>query len=81
MYNGKQGETITDTRIRMYKNQRVKTSTSLISDEKSVDQHLLRSDLQCFICLQCVKQNMDILSVDGRGWHITMKETLTLYGI
>ena len=56
MYNGKDDETITDTRVLYYQNQKVKTSISLISDERSIDQHLLRSDLQCLIWLQCTEQ-------------------------
>ena len=45
MYNGKDDETITDPRVFYYQNQKVKTSTYLISDERSIDQHLLRSDV------------------------------------
>ena len=72
MYNGKDDETITDTRVRYYQNQKVKTSTYLISDERSIDQHLLRSDLQCLIWLQCTEQNMVIPPFEGRGrgWYI-----------
>ena len=45
MYNGKDNETITDVRVWYYQNQKVETSTYLISDERSIDQHMLRSDL------------------------------------
>ena len=56
MYNGKDDEIITDTRVLYYQNQKVKTSIYLISDERSIDQHMLRSDLQCLIWLQCTEQ-------------------------
>ena len=47
MYSGLSGENITETRIRIYQKQKIKTSSTLISDEESIVQHLKRSDLQC----------------------------------
>ena len=41
MYNGKEGETVTNTFVRIYQNQKVKQSTHLISDEKTANQHIL----------------------------------------
>ena len=70
MYGGKPNETITDTRVRMFKSQKEKSSVNLIADEASVTQHLLRADLQTYIWKQCTFQNMTIPSIEGRGWYL-----------
>ena len=70
MYSGLPGERITETRIRMYQKQKIKTSSTLTSDEESIVQHLKRSDLQCFIWQQCMKQNMVIPKLEGHGWYM-----------
>ena len=71
MYSGKMNETITDTRVRMYEKQKVKSSMHLISDESSTQHHILRADLQTFIWRQCLSQHMVIPVIDGtRGWCV-----------
>ena len=54
MYSGLPGESITKTRVRMYQKQRIKTSSTLISDEEKTVQHSNRSDSQCFTWKQCM---------------------------
>ena len=44
----------------MYQKQKIKTSSTFISDEESIVQHLKRSGSQCFIWKQLMKQNMII---------------------
>ena len=68
MYSDLPGESITETRVCMYQQQKIKTSSTLISDEDSVVNYLKRSDLQCFIWKQCMKQNMIIPKQEGHGW-------------
>ena len=70
MYSGLPGESIIETRVRMYQKKKIKTSLTLISDEESIVQHLERSDLQCFIWKQYMKQNMIIPKPEGRGWYM-----------
>ena len=76
MYPGLPGESITETRVRMYQKKKIKTSSTPISDEESIAQHLKRRDLQCFIWKQCMKQNMIIPKPEGRGWY--MKDRIIL---
>ena len=45
MYSGLLGESITETQVCLYQKQKIKTSSTLISDEKSIEQHSKRSDL------------------------------------
>ena len=70
MYSGLPGESITKTRVCMYQKQRIKTSSTLIPDEERTVQHLNRSDLQCFIWKQGMKQNMIIPKLERRGWYM-----------
>ena len=44
IYFGLPGQSITETRVRMYQKQKIKTSLTYISDEESIVQHLKRSD-------------------------------------
>ena len=49
MYPGKKDESFVDTRIRMYENQKTKSSSGLIPDENSATQHVRRSCRQSVI--------------------------------
>ena len=46
MYSGIEKDEYVTTRIKMYERQKIKSSSTLIQDESSADQHLKRSDLQ-----------------------------------
>ena len=54
----------------MCQEQKVKTSSAFIYDRESIIKHLKRSDLQCFIRKQCIKQNMIIPKLERRDWHM-----------
>ena len=79
MYSGLPGEGIIKTRVRMYQKKKIKTSLTLISDEESIVQHLERSDLQCFIWKQYMKQNMIIPKLEGRGWYMKDRKDLPVW--
>ena len=68
MYSGKNDESVTNTRVRTFKNQKKKSGVNIIPDLASIHQHLLRADLQAFIWHQCTSQIMNIPNIDGRGW-------------
>ena len=70
IYSGLPGESITETRVRMYQKQKIKTSSTLISDEDSIVQHLKRSDLQCLIWKRCMKLNAIIAKPKRRGCYM-----------
>lgn len=67
MYDGKATETITETRCRMYSKQKTKSSTNLIPDQSSTMEHLKRANLQTYIWKQCLTQNMEMPSIEGKG--------------
>ena len=69
MYAGSEHEEYVRTRIRMYDKQKVKSSSSILPDESSTNEHLKRSDLQAFIWYQCLKQDIEYPSIKHRGWE------------
>ena len=78
MHSGLPGESITETTVRMHQKQKIKTSSTLISDEESIEQHLRKSDLQCFIWKRCMKQNMIIpkLVLENNYFQVLLREKL-----
>ena len=44
-------------------------------------QHLKRSDLQCFIWKQCMKQNMVIPKLKACGWYMKGGEKFFQFGM
>ena len=71
MYSGKEKDEYVTTRIKMYERQKIKSSSTLIPDESSADQHLKRSDLQALVWYQCLEQNIDYPPIENRGWEST----------
>ena len=71
MYPGKYGEDYVETRIRMYDQQRVKSSLGLLPDKHSSLEHLKRSNLQAYIWGQCLKQDINYPIPEDNGWQRT----------
>ncbi|KAG1648069.1 hypothetical protein GQR58_030110 [Nymphon striatum] len=68
-YPGNKDECYVDTRIRMYKRQKVKSSSGIIPDENSTTQHLKRSCFQAYIWHQCTQQMIDYPPLNKTwGW-------------
>eukprot|EP00794_Sanderia_malayensis_P016352 gene16352-17996_t len=68
LYPGLRNENLAETRVRMYKNQKVKASEGIIPDHSSVEQHLKRSWLQSFIWRQCLERQIVFPKIDESGW-------------
>ncbi len=70
MYNGKKDESFIETRVCMYKKQKVKSSEGIIPDENSALQHIKRSWLQCYIWCHCNVNQIDFPVIDETfGWR------------
>ena len=54
MYPGKQDEDFVETTIRMYEQQKNKSSLTLLPDKHSTEEHVKRSNLQAYIWKQCL---------------------------
>lgn len=68
MYSGKYDESYVDTRVRLYKKMKQKSSASLPPDPASLKQAILRAHLQAHIWKQCLKPMVVELSVTDYGW-------------
>ena len=68
MYASLDYENYVQTRVRMYKMQKIKSSVTLLPDTNSAEQHIRRSDYQAYIWQQCVVQDIQYHSLQGRGW-------------
>ena len=79
VHSGLSGESITETRVRMYQKQKIKTSSTLVSDEESIVKDLMRSDLECFIWNQCLKKNIIIPKLEERGWYMKDAKVLPVW--
>jgi len=71
VHPGSEQESFVETRMRMYNNQKIKSSSSILPDESIADEHLKRSDLQACTWYQCLKQNIKYPPVDDRGRYST----------
>ena len=56
MYPGTGNETFTQTRLRMFNKQKIKSSMSILPDENSLNEHIKRSDLQSKVWYQCMSK-------------------------
>ena len=71
MYPGTEKETFVETRIRMYNKQKVKSSSGILPDESSADEHIKRSNFQAQIWYQCLQPNIEYPSITNSGWERT----------
>ena len=70
-YSGTDRETFVETRIRMYNEQKVKSSLRILPDENSADQHIKRSNFRAQIWYQCLQPNIEYPSITDSGWERT----------
>ena len=70
MYPGKDKETITEIRSRMYSKQKKKSSCNIIPDHSSAMEHVKRAELQTYIWKQIKEQNIEIPPLQGKGWKV-----------
>ena len=73
MYSGNKEDSIKLTRSKMYERLKEKSSQSIIADMQSLEQHIKRADLQCYVWKQCYQQIISDVSPVGRGWKIVGK--------
>lgn len=70
MYPGRQSEDFVETRIRMYEQQRTKSSLPLLPDRSSAVEHVKRSHLQTNIWKQCMNKDIDYPNPENYGWKV-----------
>ena len=68
LYGGKNGEDLVDTKVRMYKEQSKKTTSSLPPDPNSLRFDILRKHYQSFIWRKCLEPHIECLPLNENGW-------------
>ena len=63
----KNNETVTQTRCRMYDQQKQKASANLIPDQSSLTEHLRRAKYQAIVWSQCANWNIDYPDPEDYG--------------
>ena len=71
IYNGSLNESFVESRVRLYKNLKKKTSAAIPVDPDSTLQEIKRVHLQSFIWLRCLDPIIPILDVRQFGWTVS----------
>ena len=79
VYAGEPSENYVDTRVRIYKNLKRKTSMAIPPDPDSVELAIKRAHLQTFTWLRCGDQNVQTLDPEEFGWKLTDGELKPLW--
>ncbi|MAG85790.1 MAG: hypothetical protein CMB97_00015 [Flavobacteriaceae bacterium] len=68
IYNGKDNETYVETRIRLYKEMKSKSSLPVSPDPDSAEQAIRRANYQVFHWVRCHEINIEDISFENNGW-------------
>ena len=68
VYNGKKGETYVETRIRIYKDMKTKTSSRVPPDPDSVIQAIFRCHYQAYCWYRCHLVELPLIPLEDNGW-------------
>ena len=69
-YSGKPSESLVSTRVRLYKNQKIKGSVSLPADPDSMRQAILRVHHQLYYWLRLDVEVVNTIPFEGNGWKV-----------
>ena len=69
VYGGKEGESLVDTRVRMYQQQTKKKTSSLPPDPNSLKHDILRKHHQAYTWKRSIDQYIDPLPLNENGWN------------
>ena len=70
LYSGHAGESLVETRVRLYENQKVKTSLTLPPDPDSMKQLLLRVNHQMYYWSRCDIPMVETILLEENGWKV-----------
>ncbi len=76
MYKGNVGEDLVDTRVRLYKAMKTKSSLALPPDPDSMRQAILRVHYQCFYWLRFHMTTVPQISLESNGWTVDLEDSL-----
>ena len=70
IYSGKNSESYVDTRVRLYENQRTKSSLYLPPDPDSCNQYVKRAHHQIFTWKRCTEKIIPHIDFKNNGWTV-----------
>ena len=79
-YSGNKGESLVETRVRLYQKQKVKGSQSLPADPDSMKQAVLRMNHQLYYWIRSHLTSVEIIPLDENGWEVD-EETNQVYPV
>ena len=79
MYAGRKNEEYVATRIRLYQQQKQKTSLSLRPDPNSCKYAILRVHYQVFQWLRCGHRNIEFIPLKSNGWKVDEGGSVYVY--
>ena len=76
MYSGRRDESYVDTRVRLYKAMKTKSSQSLPPDPDSIHQAVRRVHYQVYYWLRFAEKSIQTISLKDNGWTIDVAKSL-----
>ena len=76
MYSGRRDESYVDTRVRLYKAMKTKSSQSLPPDPDSIHQAVRRVHYQVYYWLRFAEKSIQYISLEDNGWTIDVAKSL-----
>ena len=78
-YSGHIGETVVETRVRLYKRQKVKTSQSIPPDPDSMKQAILRINHQLYYWVRCNINMTETIPLEDNGWIVAEDSVIPVW--
>ena len=76
MYSGRKDELYVDTRVRLYKDMKIKSSQSLLPDPDWMQQAIRRVHFQVNYWLRFGEKSVQTISLEANGWTIDIAQSL-----
>lgn len=79
MYPGKDNKDYVETKIRMYEQQKVKSSLTLLPDRYRSAEHVKRANLRTYIWKPCLLKDTDHPNPEEFGWQVEDNSLVPLW--
>ena len=76
-YDGKETESLTELRVRLYRKMKTKSSQNMPADKYSLNQHILRAHCQTWIWTHVNVKIIPDVDLEGYGWTNMVDEELS----
>ena len=76
LYGGNKNESYVETRVRLFRNLKTKSSIDLPADPDSMTEEIKRCHLQSYVWRRCFDGIIDMLDRDDFGWRVVCDDTI-----